>query len=75
MSKISKDGLEQIQVIKSALDSIHDKLSSVNFYTKLKETKNEDVNYPPTDVFSKIQDECSTIANIVSESETWKEVK
>ena len=28
MSKISKDGYDQIQVIKSALDSMYDKLSS-----------------------------------------------
>ena len=69
------NGLEQIQIIKNALDSIHDKLSSVNFYTKLKQTKNEDVNYPPTDVFNIIQEECTSIAEIVSESETWKEVK
>ena len=75
MSKISKDGLEQIQVIKNALDSIHDKLSSVNFYTKLKQTKNEDVNYPSTDVFNMIQEECTSIAEIVSDSESWKEVK
>ena len=41
MSKISKDGLEQIQIIKNALDSIHDKLSGATFYTKLKEVKDD----------------------------------
>ena len=47
MSKISKDGYEQIKVIKNALDSMYEKLDTV-VYTKVKPTKNEDVNYKPT---------------------------
>ena len=51
MSKISKEGFDQIQVIKNALDSMFDKLDTV-VYTKVKPTKNEDVNYKPTKVFN-----------------------
>ena len=38
MSKISKEGFEQIQVIKNALDSMYDKLDQT-VYTKVKPTK------------------------------------
>ena len=40
MSKISKDGYEQIQVIKNALDSMYDKLDKVVFVPKNKKSKN-----------------------------------
>ena len=43
MSKISKEGFEQIQIIKNALDSMFDKLDK-KVYTKVKETKDTDVN-------------------------------
>ena len=74
MSKISKEGFDQIQVIKSALDSMFDKLSG-DFYTKVKPTKNEDVNYRSTNVFEEVQQEFEAIAGIVEESGNWKEVK
>ena len=74
MSKISKDGLEQIQIIKNALDSMYDKLNST-VYTKRKPTKNEDVNYKPTTLFNSVKDEFETIAKIVSDSKSWKETK
>ena len=74
MSKISKDGFEQIQVIKNALDSMYDKLSG-NFYVKVKPTKNEDVNYKPTKVFESVKSEFEAIAGIVETSGTWEEVK
>ena len=35
MSQISKDGYEQIQVIKNALDSMYDKLNTT-VYTKVR---------------------------------------
>ena len=73
MSKISRDGFEQIQVIKNALDSMFDKLDQV-VYTKVKETKNEDVNYKPTSVFNSVKDEFEAIAGIVEQSSTWTEV-
>ena len=34
MSKISKEGYEQITVIKNALDSMYDTLSGTTFYVK-----------------------------------------
>ena len=73
MSKISKEGFEQIQVIKNALDSMYDKLSS-NFYVKVKPTKNEDVNYRSTNVFEEVKNEFEAIAGIVDESGNWEEV-
>ena len=74
MSKISKEGYDQIQVIKNALDSMFDKLDTT-VYTKVKPTKNEDVNYKPTKVFNSVQEEFEAIAGIVNESGNWEEVK
>ena len=73
MSKISNDGLQQIQIIKNALDSMYDKLDQV-VYTKVKPTKNEDVNYKPTKLFDSVKDEFEAIAGIVANANTWKEV-
>tara|TARA_Y100000034_G_C6656831_1_gene287777 strand:+ start:228 stop:452 length:225 start_codon:yes stop_codon:yes gene_type:complete len=74
MSKISREGFEQIQVIKNALDSMYDKLNGT-VYTKVKQTKNEDVNYKPTSAFSGVKDEFEAIAGIVELSGTWEEVE
>ena len=74
MSKISKEGYDQIQVIKNALDSMFDKLDKV-VYTKVKPTKNDDVNYKPTKVFNSVRDEFEAIAGIVENTEAWEEVK
>jgi hypothetical protein len=73
MSAISKEGYEQLQVIKNALDSMYDKLNST-VYTKVKPTKNEDVNYKPTSVFNSVKDEFEAIAGIVELTGTWTEV-
>ena len=73
MSAISKDGYEQILVIKNALDSMYDKLDQT-VYTKVKPTKNEDVNYKPTTLFNSVKDEFEAIAGIVALSDEWKEV-
>jgi hypothetical protein len=73
MSAISKEGYEQLQVIKNALDSMYDKLNQT-VYTKVKPTKNEDVNYKPTKLFSSVQTEFEAIAGIVAQSDTWTEV-
>ena len=73
MSMISKDGYEQLQVIKNALDSMYDKLNST-VYTKVKETKNEDVNYKPTSLFNSVKDEFEAIAGIVAQTDSWTEV-
>ena len=74
MSKISKEGYEQIQVIKSALDSMFDKLDQT-VYTKVKPTKNEDVNYKSVNLFGSVKDEFEAIAGIVELSGDWEEVK
>ena len=74
MSKISKEGYKQIKVIKNALDSMFYKLDQT-VYTKVKQTKNEDVNYKPTKVFESVKSEFEAIAGIVETSGTWEEVK
>ena len=73
MSAISKEGYEQIQIIKNALDSMYDKLNQT-VYTKVRPTKNEDVNYKPTKLFNSVQQEFEAIAGIVAETDSWKEV-
>ena len=70
---ISKEGYEQIKVIKNALDSMYDKLDKV-VYTKVKPTKNEDVNYKPTKLFNSVREEFEAIAGIVALTDEWKEV-
>ena len=74
MSKISKEGYDQIQIIKNALDSMFDKLDTT-VYRKVKQTKNEDANYKATKVFDSVKDEFEAIAGIVELSGTWEEVK
>jgi len=73
MSKISNDGLEQIRIIKNALDSMYDKLNGT-VYTKVKPTKNEDVNYKSTTSYESVKDEFEAIAGIVSLAEEWEEL-
>ena len=73
MSAISKEGYEQLQVIKNALDSMYDKLNST-VYTKVKPTKNEDVNYQSTNIFQSVQAEFEAIAGIVEQASSWTEV-
>jgi len=74
MSKISREGYEQITIIKNALDSMFDKLDKI-VYTKVKPTKNEDINYKPTKVFNSIKSEFEAIAGIVELSGTWEEIE
>ena len=74
MSKISKEGFEQIQIIKNALDSMFDKLDK-KVYTKVKETKDTDVNYRETNVFNDVKSEFEAIAGIVENTGTWEEVE
>ena len=73
MSAISKEGFEQIQVIKNALDSMYDKLNQT-VYTKVKPTKNDDVNYQSTNIFESVQSEFEAIAGIVELAGTWGDV-
>ena len=75
MSKISKSGFEQIQVIKNALDSKYDKLDK-SFYTKNDSKKVRDIEklYEFCNPFELIQEEFQAIAGIVEESGNWEEV-
>ena len=75
MSKISKEGYEQIKVIKNALDSMYDKLNR-SFYVK-NEGKIKDIEkqYQSIKIFENVKDEFETIAGIVEESSTWTEAK
>ena len=75
MSKISKEGYEQIKVIKNALDSMFDKLDRAVFIPKGKTPKNIDGSYEELNVFKSVEDEFSAIAGIVEETKTWSEVK
>ena len=68
MSKISREGYEQIKVIRNALDSMYDKLGKVETFTK-KGTKYESHN-----VFESVKTEFEAIAGIVEQSGTWEEV-
>ncbi len=75
MSKISKEGIAQIQVIKNALDSMYDKLDRAVFVPKGKIPKNVDGNYERVDIFESVQSEFEAIAGIVAMVETWEEVQ
>ena len=75
MSKISKDGYDQIQVIKNALDSMYDKLDRALYIPKGKTPKNIDGSYEKVNVFESVQQEFEAISGIVEMSGTWKEVK
>ena len=75
MSKISKEGFEQIQVIKNALDSMYDKLDTSVFIPKGKKPKNIDGSYEQVNVFESVKDEFEAIAGIVELSGTWEEVE
>ena len=67
MSKISREGYEQIKVIRNALDSMYDKLDTI-VYTK------KGAKYESKNVFSEVQSEFEAIAGIVELSGTWEEV-
>ena len=75
MSKISKEGYDQIAVIKNALDSMYDKLDRAVFIPKGKKSKNIDGGYDQVNVFESVKAEFEAIAGIVEESGTWTEVK
>ena len=75
MSKISKEGFEQIQVIKNALDSMYDKLNKNVFIPKGKKSKNVDGDYNEVNLFGEVQSEFEAIAGIVENSGTWQEIE
>jgi len=73
MSKISKEGYEQIQIIKNALDSMYDKLDKNVFVPKGKKSKNIDGDYNKVNLFESVKDEFEAIAGIVDTSAGWEE--
>jgi len=74
MSKISKEGFEQIQIIKNALNSMYDKLDKPVFIPKGKVSKNVDGGYERVNLFNSVKNEFEAIAGIVEQSGTWEEV-
>ena len=75
MSKISKEGYEQIQVIKNALDSMYDKLDTIVFVPNGKTPRNVDGDYNQVNIFDSVKDEFEAIAGIIELSGTWEEVQ
>ena len=75
MSKISKEGYDQILVIKNALDSMYDKLDKTVFVPRGKKPKNVDGDYNQVNLFGEVQQEFEAIAGIVELSGTWEEVE
>tara|TARA_R110002020_G_scaffold181781_2_gene377043 strand:+ start:472 stop:702 length:231 start_codon:yes stop_codon:yes gene_type:complete len=76
MSKISKDGYEQLQVIKNALDSMYDKLNA-DFYVKnsdKKKVRDVEKMFSKTNAFEPVKSEFEAIAGILELTATWKEV-
>ena len=63
MSAISKEGYEQLTVIRNALDSMYDKLSAENLG-----------GVRDDGVFAKVKDEFEAIAGIVELAGSWTEV-
>ena len=76
MSKISKEGYDQIQIIKNALDSMYDKLSGADVYIKNDSKKVKDIEkaFSSTNVFNSVKEEFEAISGIIEISGTWKEV-
>ena len=74
MSKISREGYEQIKVIRNALDSMFDKLDTTVFVPRGKKSKNIDGDYQEINVFESVKQEFEAIAGIVEVSGTWEEV-
>ena len=74
MSKISNEGLEQLRIIKNALDSMYDKLDKVVFVPKGKAPKNVDGSYNEINVFGQVKEEFEAIAGIVDLAGSWEEV-
>ena len=68
MSKISKEGYEQIQIIRNALDAMYDKLDT-KVYSK------NGAKYESKNLFNEVKTEFEAIAGIVEISGTWEEVQ
>ena len=75
MSMISKEGYEQIKIIKNALDSMYDKLNQT-VYTKAEgKVKDIEKSYVPTNLFVQVQAEFEAISGIVELAGSWIELE
>ena len=74
MSMISKEGYEQIKVIRNALDAMFDKLDRTLYVPIGKKSKNIDGGYNSVNVFDSVKSEFEAIAGIVEQSGTWEQV-
>ena len=74
MSMISKDGYEQIKVIKAALDSMYEKLDRTVYVEASGKIRNIEEKYKSTNVFDSVKDEFEAISGIVELAGTWSEV-
>ena len=74
MSKISKEGYDQIQVIKNALDVMYDKLTAEYYVKASGKVKNIEKAYEQTNVFQSVEEEFEAISGIVELTGTWEEV-
>ena len=72
MSKISKEGYEQIKVIKNALDSMYDKLEAKKVFNEVKDIEKL---YARHNVFNDVQAEFEAIAGIISLTQEWEETE
>ena len=75
MSKISNDGLQQIQIIKNALNSMYDKLDRDVYVPRKKTSKNIDGDYHKVNLFQNVNEEFQAISEIISSVNDWKKVK
>tara|TARA_Y100000816_G_C25605627_1_gene324261 strand:+ start:54 stop:281 length:228 start_codon:yes stop_codon:yes gene_type:complete len=75
MSKISKEGYDQILVIRNALDSMFDKLDKSVFVPRGKKSKNVDGDYKSINIFNEVKSEFEAIAGIVDLAGSWEEVQ
>ena len=67
MSKISNEGVEQLQIARNALDSMYDKLNQP-VYTK------SGKNYNETNVFNSVKEEFAGLAEILASVQDWERV-
>tara|TARA_Y100000590_G_scaffold456933_1_gene608511 strand:- start:48 stop:275 length:228 start_codon:yes stop_codon:yes gene_type:complete len=74
MSKISKEGYEQITIIKNALNSMFDKLDRTVYVETQGKVKNIEDKYTQTNVFNSVREEFEAISGIVESAGTWEEV-
>ena len=75
MSKISKEGYEQIKVIRNALDSMFDKLDRTLYVQIGKKSKNIDGGYKSVNVFDSVKSEFEAIAGIIEKASDWEEAE